>query len=384
MDIIWGRFKTDPDDAEVIFYPNFGPWIKALQSGPVFSRGWCLQERELSNRVVHYTKERLLWECRECIASEDEPEMQPKEASRNLALHLSPYRLLDNTSLTTAASSKSGVKQDVSKWELVVKDYSERNLSVPEDKLPAVSGLAAIMGSWLHDDYLAGLWRKELLKGLCWFPTRAGDRPALRYGEWPPRPVDIELPTWTWAAYDGAIGFYGNSWFAGAWTTIMGADGKEKWVKGGPQVSVESATTTPIGVNKYGRVSGGQVTLFGWVAELSISEADQRGQLEERTAAHTTKKGLGNKCYCPEQTIPGLTVYFDYNVESLPQTQVVCLQMGTGQSIAGDLKCETGLVLLRTTDQHRVTYRRVGMFDVLEQMTARWSEVREKRTVAIV
>ena len=54
---------------------------KLVQSTPYFSfngqplnqKGWVLQERQLSRRVLHYTNSKLLWECRSRRACEDMP-----------------------------------------------------------------------------------------------------------------------------------------------------------------------------------------------------------------------------------------------------------------------------------------------------------------------
>ena len=41
--------------------------------GPLMERAWTLQERELSNRIVHFSRDELLWECKTLRASADLP-----------------------------------------------------------------------------------------------------------------------------------------------------------------------------------------------------------------------------------------------------------------------------------------------------------------------
>jgi hypothetical protein len=48
-------------------------WKKMIESGPLGSRAWCFQERQLSPRVVHFTIHGLMWECRTYIATEEKP-----------------------------------------------------------------------------------------------------------------------------------------------------------------------------------------------------------------------------------------------------------------------------------------------------------------------
>ena len=44
-----------------------------LLDGPLLERAWTLQERELSNRILHFSRDELLWECKTLRASVDLP-----------------------------------------------------------------------------------------------------------------------------------------------------------------------------------------------------------------------------------------------------------------------------------------------------------------------
>ncbi|KAH6629965.1 heterokaryon incompatibility protein-domain-containing protein, partial [Chaetomium sp. MPI-SDFR-AT-0129] len=203
------RLPNEPDEAQVTIYPNFGPWVLGIQRGPVFRRGWCLQEREMSPRVLHYTRDRLMWECRECTAAEDKPELAAKkQTNESLAAHLSSARLLDDKDLHAVSKLASRVQLKSHKWDRLAEAYSRRRLSVVTDKLPAISGMARVLAERQPDEYLAGIWKGNLFKGLSWFPHKSRDHPALvPAGSWPPGPVDAGIPSWSWAAYDGPITF---------------------------------------------------------------------------------------------------------------------------------------------------------------------------------
>jgi hypothetical protein len=70
----FGRVHHDElEKSTVEVYLKHGPFIDSIK-GPLSARGWTLQERELSPRILHYTKHQVLWECRDCIASETKPE----------------------------------------------------------------------------------------------------------------------------------------------------------------------------------------------------------------------------------------------------------------------------------------------------------------------
>ncbi len=44
--------------------------------GPLMDRAWTLQERALSNRILHFSRNELLWECKTLRASTDLPWLQ--------------------------------------------------------------------------------------------------------------------------------------------------------------------------------------------------------------------------------------------------------------------------------------------------------------------
>jgi len=59
-------------------------------------------------------------------------------------------------------------------WPVLVEEFQTRVLSVPSDKLPALSGVAALFStSFMEPDvYLAGLWKTAFAEGLLWSPLR--------------------------------------------------------------------------------------------------------------------------------------------------------------------------------------------------------------------
>ena len=51
-------------------------------------------------------------------------------------------------------------------WETVVESYSKRSLTRESDKLVAIGGIAKELQRFLQDEYLAGLWNRDLLREL--------------------------------------------------------------------------------------------------------------------------------------------------------------------------------------------------------------------------
>ena len=55
-------------------------------NGPLMERAWTLQERELSNRIIYFSRGELLWECKTLRASVDLPWLEVSKRRSSLSL----------------------------------------------------------------------------------------------------------------------------------------------------------------------------------------------------------------------------------------------------------------------------------------------------------
>ncbi|KAF2108727.1 hypothetical protein BDV96DRAFT_259211 [Lophiotrema nucula] len=78
-------------------------------------------------------------------------------------------------------------------WRRLVNLYSGCSLTYESDALPAISGLARRFQEVVEDEYLAGLWLKDLPNGLLWFSNYTGD------GAFTSQNFD-GAPYWSWAS----------------------------------------------------------------------------------------------------------------------------------------------------------------------------------------
>ncbi|KAE9367171.1 HET-domain-containing protein, partial [Stipitochalara longipes BDJ] len=173
-------------------------WLKMrvpVPLGSVDKRGWILQEKILSRRLLHFDKQRMYWECcrHTCFEGLHHPVVAPFGRQEN---YFAKKLVLEQLKQRTA--------RDVySYWYEVVHDYSERQLTKQIDKLPALSGLAVAFADALKDTYLAGLWKKDFLWGLCWRAMKSRhvraesthilDSENKQVTEW-------VAPSWSWAS----------------------------------------------------------------------------------------------------------------------------------------------------------------------------------------
>nr|OQO15724.1 hypothetical protein B0A51_18430 [Rachicladosporium sp. CCFEE 5018] len=209
------------------------------------SRAWVFQERVLSNRTLHFTESELAWECGSELQCECEVDATPIsstsfrsgyiESQHNSSLHL--------------------------RWLVAVTDFSMRSITYPSDRLPALAGLAAVTSNNSRGRYAAGLWSAEpqFLHGLLWMAgyidrlEQVVPSDVLRSDRQPP----CYAPSWSWASITGCVNFIGSEFDQEQHALIMDARVME----------VDSASK---GLNPYGPVSDGNVTLVGALAEVRV------------------------------------------------------------------------------------------------------------------
>ena len=186
-----GGINTDPAVVGSVFlYLNsdLGFKVKHLRDEPISSRAWTLQESWLSPRMLVYGSGPLEWRCLTKNVSYGNEVSSAKERDS--------YTYLPNRRKFFKSQAKSGfvngliqawvsfVSADLvdskenssvedytrlmEEWNEIVQQYTSRSLTVREDKLPALSGIAAEFQRLSGDVYLAGLWQRNLPWGLLW------------------------------------------------------------------------------------------------------------------------------------------------------------------------------------------------------------------------
>ena len=118
-------------------------WEREVMNCAVNQRGWVFQEWLLSPRVLHFGRHQVLWECRD----QDACEMYPEGIPAGLDLFLDKLKILEQESENDAYRL----------WYSYVETYSQAALTVPGDKLVALSGVAKRFMTRTNDVYLAGM-----------------------------------------------------------------------------------------------------------------------------------------------------------------------------------------------------------------------------------
>lgn len=146
-------------------------------------RAWTVQERTLSPRLLVFGKSQMHYRCLGNDLSESFP-----------VCHV-PFQ--EAIHLQQVSAVAGGLCQRW-KWESIVDAYSQSLLTKDSDKVIALAGIAGLFRQHLQDDYVVGLWRRNLAIELLWSMKPSND--ARR-----PRPKPCIAPTWSWLSTNGRV-----------------------------------------------------------------------------------------------------------------------------------------------------------------------------------
>lgn len=232
-------------------------WATSTNSGPVVTeplaaRAWCLQESLLSNRLLHYTSDEMVWECnqaRRCECGFSSTSTVDMSDNPNVVLRRSD-------AITLSDFDKAFYLRTL--WSAYVHPFTRRGITDGNDKLPALSGLARQFSDALNlrfgrrPPYLAGLWGDEyLMPSLLWLvsfrdPWWRSKEKHLDGMYNPKRSEAWRAPTWSWISLDAPIEHKDVFAFESA-------------------VEVLEVSTEPLDqvADPFGRITSGKLVLHG-------------------------------------------------------------------------------------------------------------------------
>ena len=175
-----------------------GHWKYGIDYAPLNKRGWVVQERWFSPRIIYFGREQLFWECNEIVACESFPHGPPMFEDLpiygNFKSRLGDPTLQERASLDIPIAS---LKEEPTRvWRRLVRQYSNSTLTVKSDKIVAISRLASAIQGHTKDEYLAGLWRRDIIPQLAWQTDHGWPEKSLNRLE----PECYTAPSWSWAS----------------------------------------------------------------------------------------------------------------------------------------------------------------------------------------
>lgn len=228
----------------------------ALLSSALSKRGWALQESILPNRILHFAAEEITWECNshcQCQCGLSNYSLLKVSCCGILkARHPSNSFQYDDEvdksrDIHSFLSSRT-LKSVYWAWQTIVEYYTQRELTNHADKLSALSGLAQVAidsHRFNEGDYLAGLWRGSLVKGLLWHVRGPSE---------PRRYTTYRAPSWSWASIDGGIKYFAEQYQFQFWEHIT--------------ILEAACDTSPL--DPTGRVKAGHIILSGKLVPIQL------------------------------------------------------------------------------------------------------------------
>ncbi|KAH8665083.1 heterokaryon incompatibility protein-domain-containing protein [Tricladium varicosporioides] len=256
------KFRTDFIEDDYLCFHN--QWHTVRDKSPLSKRGWVAQERLLSPRTIHFASP-VFWECRELLACQVYP-------SGDLL-----HNEQDLSKLWPSLGSLIHLQDALDMWENLVESYTECSLSKPWDKLIAFSGIARLMQFILKDDYVAGLWKEHLVRGLLWHIKKAPGGVTKPYKH----VIKYRAPSWSWASIDGRVDLFLSRFIEN------------------PLIIGLHSETTPLTEDIFGQLSGGFIEARGKL--FAAGDLDELwDELYNSNSIDSRFLGLDNDVDCGE------------------------------------------------------------------------------------
>jgi hypothetical protein len=157
-------------ETEFTVLPNWPEFTRDY--APLYRRGWVVQEKYLSPRVIHFTQFPF-WECSSTVTTETYPD--------RIGLDNLGFTSLPSTERDLILVVKDSENLDWN-WNRVLSQYTECSLTHDSDILVAISGIARLLYDVMKEDYFAGIWGGEyVISSLLWrkVPTGMSKQPKV-------------------------------------------------------------------------------------------------------------------------------------------------------------------------------------------------------------
>ncbi|KAF4331634.1 Indole-3-acetaldehyde reductase (NADH), partial [Fusarium beomiforme] len=261
------------DKTESIYiHPSTPLWWNSVVLSPLYQRGWAVQERALSPRILHWTAHALYWECSGMRASEYRPDGLTMEESR--LVHENLQKEVHMNLGTMMKYSRNEILCWA--WYRLIERYTWTRFTYTSDKLIALAGVAKRTNVYHPDRYATGIWSENLIEGLAWH-TRYYKTNG------PQRPTKYIAPSWSWASVDATVKFVVLGISSWEWlATVVQVNIVPS--PGGQNVSSseQKHKSDPMGWkhgkvddNIYGFISRGELSIRGIIRELRFNVEPQ-------------------------------------------------------------------------------------------------------------
>lgn len=242
-----------------------------IQGSELQTRGWIFQERILSPRTVHFTRNQVVWECRTKYLDEDMI-YRYRATTKAGSLAFSEFKTAhvgyqagpnDPPKMSEEAGKVERATRNRWYADMISSEFSKRNFTCYDqgDRLNAIVGVARIFQRTVPDPYLAGLWQADLAYGLAWSHwLPSGSRRSEEL-------LKPRNPSWSWTSHNYDVHWRGRDDFVPSRSF--------KFVQDCLQYSVPDQ-------KPFCGVAGGYICVLGYRLAACVREDCQKIRIEKR------------------------------------------------------------------------------------------------------
>jgi hypothetical protein len=186
--------KTAADPGNGFIYFRTKKYLSdVLNQCALNNRAWVLQERTLGPRILSFTKDQIIWECKELRVFESGVQDDVgKDTVRKIMNFLQDFSLDRNN-----PSLKAKVFHA---WRDLIFHASKLGITYESDRLYTILGIAKHVEKETGSEYLYGTWADDLALELFWV-VHPWDGKLFSC-----RPTALpRAPSWCWASLEGRI-----------------------------------------------------------------------------------------------------------------------------------------------------------------------------------
>lgn len=353
--------KDEPHSSLVVSESSFMYDVLVPKSLPVNKRGWTLQEIFFSPRLLLFTDEQVFWKCQTCFRVDgytgiDWVDWAWKAGFPRYTFKppiWKPLERLWNWNFWKRPSQKEAHELRA-RWNSLVITFTERKLSVEQDKLVAIAAIAESFSSALGSKYLAGLWSKYLIYDLLWLLKE--ETSGQRAKTW-------RSPSWSWASLDGVV----QPWLDPESFT--------------PSAEIVRCSTQFVAKSiPFGGVTLGELLIRGYLRKVEFGTLYSEWIITNKSYSTERSMGYeGAKFYCDD------LVEMRTLAEESRKVTAWCLSLGNVVTINHQGVKTYCLVLVKTGPSPNC-YRRVGLYQAAKvaELEPNWFEHGERVVVRII
>ncbi|KAF2106890.1 heterokaryon incompatibility protein-domain-containing protein [Lophiotrema nucula] len=168
----------------------------------ISKRAWTFQESALSKRMLFYGA-RLYYECPSSKGLYGKVEASDSSDEDWARTRMRKFPATSTIDQSQDSWPKQRLELSIL-WAKFMKSFSMRALTNPNDKLPAIAGVASRFQTLTGESYAAGMWKERFPFALAW---RAVSETKKSKAQPTRRSLTWRAPSWSWAAIDGPIVF---------------------------------------------------------------------------------------------------------------------------------------------------------------------------------